>query len=136
MKNILEKTVYYGDTDAYGVVWHASYLRWMEQGRVELCRDLGVDLVEMKKNDILIPVTNLNMRFKASAKLDEQVIVETEISKISPITITFSQAVKSKETGKPFVLMELDVVAVNNEGRIYRRIPDVLKQACEKAMES
>ena len=34
MKNILEEKVYYADTDAYGVVWHGTYLRWMEKGKL------------------------------------------------------------------------------------------------------
>ena len=61
MKNRIERTVYYADTDSYGVVWHGAYLRWIEQGRVEFCRDLGLDLVELKNRDITIPVTNPNL---------------------------------------------------------------------------
>ena len=41
MKHIFETKVYYADTDAYGVVWHGTYLRWMEKGRVDLCDMLG-----------------------------------------------------------------------------------------------
>ena len=135
MKHILNRTVYYGDTDAYGVAWHGSYLKWMEEARVEFCREIGIDLVEMKKNDILIPVTNLSMRYKASAKLDDKIIIETAISKITPITVTFSQIIKDKEASKVFVIGEVEVVSVNNEGKIYRRIPDILKVPCEKSME-
>ena len=91
MKHLLEQTVYYADTDSYGVTWHGTYLRWMEQGRVEFCREIGLDLVEMKKNDIVIPVTNINIRYKASAVLDDKIIVETEITKVSPLTVEFSQ---------------------------------------------
>ncbi len=135
MKHIFEQTVYYGDTDAYGVVWHGSYLRWMEQARVEFCRELGLDLVEMKRNDIVIPVTNINIRYKASAKLDEKIIVESSISKASPITITFSQIIKHKETEKVFTIAEVEVVAVNGEGKIYRKMPEVLKSICEQALD-
>ncbi len=48
MKHEFTHRVYYADTDAYGVVWHGTYLRWMEMGRVELCDKLGLDLVELK----------------------------------------------------------------------------------------
>ncbi len=135
MKNVIEHTVYYADTDAYGVVWHGTYLRWIEQGRVEICRNMGLDLTELKKNNILIPVTNINVRYKASAKLDDKIIVETEVAKITPLTITFAQSIKAKENGKPYVIAEIEVVAVNNEGKIYRRLPDILKDACLRAME-
>ena len=134
MKHIFEQTVYYGDTDAYGVAWHGSYLRWMEQARVEFCRDIGIDLVEMKNQDVAIPVTNLNIRYKASALLDERIVVETEITKMTPILVQFTQTIKNKETDKVYTIGTVEVVAVNNQGRIYRRIPDILKSPCEKSM--
>ena len=136
MKHIFEQTVYYGDTDAYGVAWHGSYLRWMEQARVECCRDIGIDLVEMKKQDVAIPVTNLNIRYKASALLDERIVVETEITKMSPIVVQFTQTIKNKESDKVYTIGVVEVVAVTNEGKIYRRIPEILKIPCEKAMNS
>lgn len=135
MKHIFEQTVYYGDTDAYGVAWHGSYLRWMEQARVEFCRKIGLDLVELKNNDIAIPVTNLSIRYKSSATLDERIIVETEITEITPLVIRFLQVIKNKESEKVYTIGNVEVVAVNNQGKIYRRMPEVLKSACEKAME-
>lgn len=134
MKHVLEQTVYYADTDAYGVVWHGTYLRWMEQARVEFCRELGIDLVSMKENNVIIPVTNINIRYKASAKLDETIDVETQITKISPLTVTFNQVIKLKDSEKIFTIADVEVVAINNEGKIYRRMPELLKSACEKGM--
>lgn len=133
MKHIYEQTVYYGDTDAYGVAWHGSYLRWMEQARVEFCRDIGIDLVELRTKDVAIPVTNLNIRYKASALLDERIVVETEITNMTPILVQFTQTIKNKETGKIYTIGTVEVVAVNNSGKIYRRIPDILKAPCEQA---
>ena len=133
MKHIFEQTVYYGDTDAYGVAWHGSYLRWMEQARVEFCRDIGIDLVDMRKQDVAIPVTNLNIRYKASALLDERIIIETEITNMTPIVVQFTQIIKNKESGKIYTIGTVEVVAVNNNGRIYRRIPEILSAPCERA---
>ena len=131
----LEQTAYYADTDSYGVVWHGTYLRWMEQARVEFCRELGIDLVSMKENDVVIPVTNINIRYKASAKLDDKLLVETQITKISPLTVTFCQIIKNKDTEKTYTIAEVEVVAVNNQGKIYRKMPELLRKACEKGME-
>ena len=134
MKHIFKQTVYYGDTDAYGVAWHGSYLRWMEQARVEFCRNIGIDLVKMREKDVAIPVTNLNIRYKASALLDEKITVETEITKITPILVQFTQTIKNMATEKIYTIGTVDVVAVNNQGKIYRRIPDILRIPCEKSM--
>lgn len=135
MKHEFTHRVYYADTDAYGVVWHGTYLRWMEMGRVELCDKLGLDLVELKANDIAIPVTNMNVRYKASAKLDDRIVIETWIAKLTPITVTFGQTIKNAKTGQIFINAEFETVAVNNDGKIYRRMPEILKSAFEGAIE-
>ena len=96
MKHIFETKVYYSDTDAYGVVWHGAYLRWMEKGRVDLCDMLGLDLVAMKSNDVLLPVANMNVRYKASARLNDDIIIETWIEKFNSLSVTFCQLIKSK----------------------------------------
>ena len=135
MKNIFETNIYYADTDAYGVVWHGAYLRWMEKGRCDFCEELGFNLVELVKQDIALPVANMNVKFKASAKLNDVLVVETWISKLTPFSVTFSQLIKNKETEKVYILADFDIVAVNNEGKLYRRIPEVLKEKMEGAIE-
>jgi len=135
MKHIFETNVYYADTDSYGVVWHGTYLRWMEIGRVEMCRELGLELSKLKEQDIVIPVTNINIRYKSSAKVDEKIYVETTISKMTPFTFVFSQTIKNKETDKIYTQAEVEVVAINNSGRIYRRMPETLVNACKNAMK-
>ena len=135
MKNIFETKVYYSDTDAYGVVWHGAYLRWLEKGRVDLCNALGLDLVSMKKMDILLPVTNMNVKYKASAKLDDAIIIETWIEKFNSLSVTFKQVIKSKVTDKVFIEAVFDVVAINNAGKLYRRMPEDLVECFEKAVK-
>ncbi len=135
MKNIFETKVYYSDTDAYGVVWHGAYLRWLEKGRVDLCNTLGLDLVSMKKMDILLPVTNMNVKYKASAKLDDAIIIETWIEKFNSLSVTFKQVIKSKETDKVFIEAVFDVVAISNAGKLYRRMPEDLVECFEKAVK-
>lgn len=134
IKNKLEQRVYYSDTDAYGVVWHGSYLRWMEMARVEFCTQLGIDLVELAKNDITIPVTNINIRYKSPAKLDEHLVIETTLVKLSALTAIFSQIIKNADTNQIRTISEVEVVAVHNDGKLYRRLPDELKTKLEGAL--
>ena len=93
------------------------------------------DLAELVKQDIALPVANMNVKFKASAKLNDVLIVETWISKLTPLCVTFSQSIKNKESGMTYILADFDVVAVNNQGKLYRRIPEQLKVKLEEAME-
>ena len=136
MKHIFEQRVFYADTDCYGVVWHGAYLRWLERGRVELCEMFGHNLAELKKQDILLPVINLNIRYKMSAKLNDEIVIETEITKFNGFTVTFKQYIKSKETGKIYIEADVDVVAISDStGKLYRRMPDTLAQSFEEALK-
>ena len=126
MKNIYTDKVYYADTDSYGVVWHGTYLRWMEKGRVLFCDDLGLDLIELQKANIAIPVANINIKYKSSAKLNDKFGVCTTVSKITPLSVTFRQVTYNPDTNKTFTEAEVVVVAVTNEGKLYRRLPEAI----------
>ena len=135
MKHVFEQKVFYADTDAYGVVWHGAYLRWLEQGRVLWCEDRGYNLIELKNNDIVLPVVNMNVKYKASAKLDDIVVIETWVEKFNSLSVTFKQTVKSKESAKLFIEAEFDVVAINNDGKLYRRMPECLCKVFKEALK-
>lgn len=134
MEHEFTQQVFYSDTDAYGVVWHGSYLRWLEMGRVYYCENLGLNLIDLKEKDIVLPVTNLNVRYKASAKLNDKITVKTKVSKITPLSITFEQNIVNQETGALYIQAFVDIVAINNSGKLYRRLPEILKIAFDKSI--
>ncbi len=135
MKHIFEQKVFYSDTDAYGVVWHGSYLRWLEMGRVELCAMMGHSIAELTAQDIVLPVVNINLKYKASAKMEDILVIVTEISEFKGFTVTFKQCIKSKETGKTFIEAEVVVVAIHEDGKLYRKMPDVIAKSFEEAIK-
>ena len=135
MKYTFEQKVYFSDTDNYGVVWHGAYLRWMEMGRIDFCKELGYTLKELENIDILLPVSSINIKYKASAKLEDIVIIETEVSDYTGLTATFKQTVKSKETGKVFITADVVIVAVHSDGKLYRKIPEPLAALFEKELK-
>ena len=71
----------------------------------------------------------MNVRYKSSAKLDDRVVVETWIKSVTPIRVTFGQKIRNAQTGALHIIAEFETVAVNNEGRLYREMPEVLKKA-------
>lgn len=134
-KHIFEQKVYYSDTDAYGVVWHGSYLRWFEMGRIELCEQMGHNLLDLQAQNIALPVVNINVRYKSSAKINDEMIIETSIKKFNPLSVTFEQKIVDKYDNKLFAEATVDVVAIDNNGKLYRRMPQILIDAFEKAMK-
>lgn len=135
MKHTFETKVYYADTDAYGVVWHGAYLRWLEKGRVELCDALGLDLISMKEADVLLPVTNMNVRYKSSARLNDNIIIETWLEKCNTLSVTFKQTIRNRETNRLHIEAVFDVVAINEAGKLYRKMPEDLYEKLQKGLE-
>ena len=135
MKHVFEQKVYFSDTDNYGVVWHGSYLRWMEMGRVDYCAQNGYTLKQLENMDILLPVSSINIKYKSSTKLEDIVIGETEIAEFSGLTATFKQTIKSKETNNVFITAEVVIVAVHKDAKLYRRIPEPLYSIFEKEIK-
>ena len=134
--NVLKQKVYYSDTDAYGVVWHGAYLRWLEMGRVQWCEMAGHNLIELENQDIGLPVVNLNVRYKSSARLNDNLIIETSVSKFNGLSVTFHQTIKSEESLKTFIEADVEVVAISKaSGKLYRRMPDILSEVFKKEVE-
>lgn len=126
MKHEFKQKVFYSDTDAYGVVWHGSYLRWLEMGRIELCERAGYSLTKLYDANITLPVVDLNVRYKSPAKLEEEVLITTELKETSRISMSFLQRVYNAKDMKLHVEALVKVVATTNDGKIYRDLPQDL----------
>lgn len=135
IKHSFEQKVFYSDTDAYGVVWHGSYLRWLEMGRIGLCEMIGHNLIDLLEKNIVLPVVNLNIKYKSSAKLEDKMIIETWISEFKGCTVTFKQVIKSKQTLKTYIEADVAVAAITNDGKLYRKMPAILAQSFKEVLK-
>lgn len=135
MKHAFTQKVFYSDTDAYGVVWHGSYLRWFEMGRIELCEKVGYSLTELYNANITLPVVELNVRYKSPAKLEEELLITTELDSYSKISMTFNQKIYNAKTNQLHTEATVKVVATNNQGNLYRNLPQELSDLIKKVSE-
>lgn len=117
--------VYYEDTDFSGVVYHASYLRFMERGRTELIRSLGIDQSALFDGEarLALAVRAMTVEWLKSALMDDLLTVETTPVEIRGASMTVRQRVLRGEDA--LVAAEVKVVCVGG-GRA-RRIPDALR---------
>ncbi|MGB5171843.1 acyl-CoA thioesterase [Eudoraea sp.] len=81
--------VRYGETDQMGVVYHGNYPQFMEMGRVEWLRSLGISYKNMEENGVMLPVISLEMKFKKSAVYDDLITVVTTLKKKPSVRIEF-----------------------------------------------
>ena len=90
--------VYYEDTDFSGVVYHASYLRFMERGRTEMLRARGIDqgaiLAGDKGERFGFAVRAMTVDFRRPARMDDLLTVETEVVEIGGASMELAQRVR------------------------------------------
>lgn len=84
--------IYYEDTDAGGVVYHANYLKFMERARTEHLRTLGYELDTLPEQEgILFVVRSANLEYLKPARLNDLLSVITQITRIRAASLHFDQ---------------------------------------------
>jgi acyl-CoA thioester hydrolase len=117
--------VYYEDTDFSGVVYHASYLRFLERGRTELLRALAVAQSELHADaeGLAFAVRRMTIDFAKPARMDDLLTIVTRPDEIRGASMTIMQEVRRGD--EVLVTADVTVAAVRN-GRAVR-IPDSLR---------
>ncbi|TWH45508.1 thioesterase family protein [Sporomusa sp. KB1] len=92
MISVREK-VRFVETDLMGVVHHTNYLRWFEMARIEYLRQVGILLNDLMAEDIVLPVTDVECKYRASAKFDDYILIEAELVEVSKVKMVFTHQV-------------------------------------------
>lgn len=126
--------VYYEDTDAAGVVYHASYLKFFERARTEYFRNHGLAVSELAANDAIFPVIRMEIDFRAPARHDELLSITTMPIRVGNSSFTLRQ--QARRFGEHVVLVEALVTLVCVGATMKaKRIPPDVRQMLEKFLE-
>jgi acyl-CoA thioester hydrolase len=122
--------IYYEDTDAAGVVYHANYLKYFERARTEYFRVRGLSVTELAADGFVFPVVRMEINFLAPAVHDDLLSIGTYPEQIKGSSFSLRQQAVRKIDGK--VLVEaLITLACVGPGLKARRIPPVARQLLE-----
>jgi len=92
--------VRYAETDQMGVVYHSNYLVWFEIGRVELIRSMGLNYKQMEAEEGCgIAVVDVHARYRASARYDDELVVQTTLLAARGAVIRFGYKILRAEDG-------------------------------------
>jgi len=123
--------VYFEDTDSGGVVYHANYLKFMERGRTEWLRGIGLDQAELKlKDNIMFVVAKLDIQYKRPAKFNDELMVMTSLEKIGASTIFITQEIL--RDNYLITSARVEIACINSKLFKPQRIPKKIKQLLEK----
>ncbi len=88
--------VRYAETDQMGMVYYANFLIWMEVGRSDFCRDCGFSYRDLERDEqAFLTVVEANCRYLAPAHYDDEILVETELSRARSRVVEFAYRIKS-----------------------------------------
>jgi len=112
--------VYFEDTDTAGIVYYANYLRFMERARSDMLRCVGIDQrVVMERGEGVYAVADLSIRYRGSARLDDDLVVVSELRQVRAAAVVIQQRVMRGAE----ILTDATVTAafITNEGRPKRQ---------------
>ena len=108
--------VYYEDTDSGGVVYHANYLKYAERSRTEMLRKYKIEQENLKNNyNIKFVVKDLFIEYFLAAKLDDLLIIQSSIIKISSAKIKMQQSIYNRK--KLLAKINITLGSINLEGK-------------------
>jgi acyl-CoA thioester hydrolase len=120
--------VYYQDTDAGGVVFHAQYLAFMERARTELLIGKGMHLARMAdEGRVLFLVYELRARYHAPARLHDMLSVSAEVVKMGRASLVFHHRVE--RDGELLVEADVTLALVDRDRMRPLRMPQEIQQA-------
>lgn len=124
-------TIYWEDTDAGGVVYHANYLRFLERARSDYLRAVGVSQQALQAGqDRIFTIHSLQVEFRAPARLEDQIDVCIDSLQVGRASLLFGQSIWRREAEGRTLLLSATVKAACLEASRFRpcAIPDTIRR--------
>jgi len=132
MKGKTNIRVRYAETDQMGLAYNGNYFAWMEVGRTEFFRELGMPYKDFEERGVFLPVIETGCRYKKPVRYDDLLTVETEVTELTPVRIRFDYVFSLDDVkAKGFTTHAF----VNSEGRpvnVSKKAPDLYAWLKEK----
>lgn len=118
----------YSDSDQMGVVYHANYFSFFEQGRTELLRDFGINYYDIEERGYIFPVRDVDCTYLKSIRLGEEIYVETKVIKVSKVRFDFEHKLIT-DKGELKAIGHSSIITVNKTDfsivKMDKHLPDV-----------
>ncbi len=126
-EGVTRHRVDYSETDQMGVVYHARYLVWLDVGRTEYLRRTGMSYRELESLGLRLAVSELQVRYRRSARYDDPVRVRTWVRELASRRITFGYAIEHDATGE-LLATATTALLVLDAAFAFARLPDAVAE--------
>lgn len=90
--------VRYAETDQMGIVHHSNYAVWFEAARTDFLKQTGFSYSGIEEKGVLLPLYELNTKFKKPAFYEDEIIIKTKLEKLTKVRVIFSyRAIRSED---------------------------------------
>lgn len=112
--------VRFAETDMMGVVHHANYLVYFEEGRSALSRHVGSPYAALEASGFSLAVSEVHIRYMGSARYDEEITVRSWIGQVQSRAVTFEHEVVRAASGEVLARGTVRTICVDRQGRVCR----------------
>jgi len=116
-----------------GVAYHANYLIWCEIGRTDFIRKAGMSYADMERDGVGLAVSDASVRYHASARYDDLIIVETSLTEVKSRAVTFRYTMTRADSGVKLATASTTLVAIDAEGKL-RAMPPAIRALLEASI--
>lgn len=129
--------VRYGETDQMGVVHHANYLAYFEEGRTRMMADLGCPYGDLERAGIGLPVRKVELRYRAPALYEDELCVETRVTRLRAASVSFGYAIRRVADDELIVTGETELACVTlGAERKVLALPESLRELLEPHLDA
>lgn len=128
----------YSETDQMGIIHHSNYAVWFEAGRTDFLKKAGISNKEIKEQGVLLPLYEMNCKFKSPARYEDEIIVKTKLEHIGKVRIVFSYQVLNAKDGSVLTTGETKHAWTNKSLKPVNAqllIPDIYNVLCEEELK-
>ncbi len=132
-----EREINYYELDGMNVVHHSNYIRYMEEARIHLLDEIGLPYKKIEDNGIMIPVLEVNYKYKNPARFGDTIVIKASISKFDGIKLEMKYEITNKKTGKLLGIGETKHCFTNSNMRpiSLKKVNKEFYEVFEKEME-
>ena len=125
--------VRYGETDQMGVVYHANYLAYMEEGRTRLMHSRGCSYAELERSGFGLAVRRASMRFRVPALYDEELLIRTRVDRVRGASVNFAYSILRASDGTLLCEGETELACIDlrSPDRGPCMMPDTVRRGLE-----
>jgi acyl-CoA thioester hydrolase len=126
----IQQSVYSEDTDMFGIVYHANYLKFFERARTEWLLSHNLTLTSFIEQNCLFVIKSAALEYRRPLRLHDHFVVDCQPQHQSKASILFNQSIHSPDSNTLYCHAKIILVAMDNQGKIIK-MPQTIKELIE-----